>query len=784
MFITCQECNTTFRLDERLLKPAGSKVRCSQCLHTFIAVPPRAQVVEAVAEPLPVDPAPARAGRIQAAAPEDRELEGIDLAELDAIMENDAPPVRPAGPDTADGAEDAGSDEIDLDLDFDATLDIGDDEKATAADALEDPADEIDLDMDFELDDIDDSPQEEELGALGVETPRDRGPQSEGTLEDDLIASEPTLGDDLELAFEELTLASEEGVDDQSGVPPVAGTKNGDDLDLGDLDFNLGDDAGKQTSVGEEPELSLDDEPDGPETRSLAGMTASSDKAAKGLDDLDLDLSDALDLDLEAPSANGRDGQEEPELELDTHTEDDLDLADLDALLTKSEGRSKNDDAMDDLDFQLEMEPADSAGDRSGAAKNDLESLEFELDNEFEDKFADTATLSMDAPSTDDDELDLSEIEQMLGNNEPAAVKPEIIPEADLGFGNSDEIDLSDIESAIDDAENGDKGPGANEEAELELSFDFDQSDAGANTPDNASHLENSELEELDLDLEMELESDTSARDQKESDADELDLSDLSDLVEDRDRGPKTEIVHSGDIELEFQIEEDDKPFAASATAAASAKTVGRPMAPAPEAFAFEDKPAPRAKAPRPKKKTSKGLVFLFILVLLGAAIYGLYYAVTEMGIEIPYASDYLRPQPTDPTGTLNMSTLDINSKFLENGESGRLFVITGKVRNGYTSERNAIRLQGKLFAKGKSLIKTEYSYAGVTIADQELASISIAEIKQRLNAVPAATRDASGSVRPGQNLPFMVVFSDLPAPEQLDEFAVEIISSAPGTQK
>jgi hypothetical protein len=495
-----------------------------------------------------------------------------------------------------------------------------------------------------------------------------------------------------------------------------------------------------------------------------------------------------LDLDLDAPSANGRDGQEEPELELDldTHTEDDLDLADLDALLTKSESRSKNDDAMDDLDFQLEMEPSDSAGDRSGAAKTDLESLEFELDNEFEDKFADTATLSMDAPSTEDDELDLSEIEQMLGNNAPAAVKSEIIPEADLGFGNSDEIDLSDIESAIDDAENSDKASGANEEAELELSFDFDQADAGANTPDNANLLENSELEELDLDLELELERDAPARGQKDSDPDELDLSDLSDLVEDRDRGPKTEIVHSGDIELEFQIEEDDQPFAASATATAKTveKSVERSMAPAPETFAFEDKPVPRVKAPRPKKKTSKGLVFLLILVLLGAAGYGLYYAVTEMGIEIPYASDYLRPQPTDPTGTLNLSTLDINSKFLENGESGRLFVITGKVRNGYTNERNAIRLQGKLFAKGKSLIKTEYSYAGVTIADQEMASISIAEIKQRLNAAPAAARDASGSVRPGQNLPFMVVFSDLPAPEQLDEFAVEIISSATATQK
>ena len=57
---------------------------------------------------------------------------------------------------------------------------------------------------------------------------------------------------------------------------------------------------------------------------------------------------------------------------------------------------------------------------------------------------------------------------------------------------------------------------------------------------------------------------------------------------------------------------------------------------------------------------------------------------------------------------------------------------------------------------------------------DQELATLSISEIKQRLN------QDVSGSVRPGQNAPFMLVFSDLPPADQLDEFAVEMVSSAP----
>jgi predicted Zn finger-like uncharacterized protein len=39
MIITCQECNSSFNLDESLLKPTGSKVRCSKCHEVFVAYP-------------------------------------------------------------------------------------------------------------------------------------------------------------------------------------------------------------------------------------------------------------------------------------------------------------------------------------------------------------------------------------------------------------------------------------------------------------------------------------------------------------------------------------------------------------------------------------------------------------------------------------------------------------------------------------------------------------------------------------------------------------------------
>ena len=40
MIITCKSCRTIYNMDEGLLKPTGSKVRCSKCQYIFIGYPP------------------------------------------------------------------------------------------------------------------------------------------------------------------------------------------------------------------------------------------------------------------------------------------------------------------------------------------------------------------------------------------------------------------------------------------------------------------------------------------------------------------------------------------------------------------------------------------------------------------------------------------------------------------------------------------------------------------------------------------------------------------------
>lgn len=874
MFITCQECNTIFRLDEKLLKPTGSKVRCSLCRHTFIAKPPlsppvaeTAAVAAASVSSLADDTAP-----VQESLPsDDKPLDGIDLAELDSILADDEFQDEESTSAASDDlvtdlpSEDDILDEIDID--FDAALGNDDAETDELVAEVEEDSDQFDLAMDFEIDDDtiivdEDVAADLKLDALSLDDETVPGEKE--------TASALAPEDDFAAALDDLDLDLGEDIDAESVVPVDKGQSQ-DDLDLEDLDFALDEDtpepsaSGEETELnleddfdlslnepelaaeaapdvgdssdlglddafdlelddleaepadesdGEEPELSLGDDLelslDGPEAEEGLGLEDAEPSGELQEDGLDLSFDDDLDLSLdepEPPVAQANDS----ELELDLEAEgasDDMDLSDLDSLLetTGIEAVSDSDGAEldtfqlgDDLDLELESE-APATG-KAEAVDDGIEELEFDFDGPSDKE----AKVAEGTAVAEDDEIDLSDIEEML---EGDAIQPQPEPVAavdeDLGFGGGDEIDLAELESAIDDA-----GSKTSDDEELledqELALDEAFEKPGQGGPaagdsqdddlelDLSMEVEEEQAEDeesLELELELEDKSVEDSGDTIDLEEDELDLSDLNDLVDDQDQGKevKESTIESGDIELDFQIEEDEPieegATTASITAGQAKRDFAIPDVPAEESaetLAVDDLQT-EAKKQRPKKvkKKKSGVlsILILLLLLLALAAGGIYYAVMEMGITIPYVSEYLKPVPKDPNGILNLATMDINSKFIENSQSGRLFVITGKVRNGYSTERSNIKLEGRLYVKGKKLVKTESSYAGIVISDQDLAELPIDEIKKRLNTRPAP-QAATGIARPGQNIAFMVVFYELPSADQLDEFAIEPVRSS-----
>lgn len=737
--------------------------------------------------------------------------EDLDIGELDGDLERLLDEETPA------------------DIPIDAGIDtIADKAPAEAADSTTEVTAEVDgpdldLDLDLELD------NQKESAELPVDV-------SEVGLDGSFL-DEVSLDEDLDLDLDETDLFFDEGAEPEAEAA------------VEDLDLSL-EDAVPQAPVEEKPSDGLDDLDLSDLDDIIADVDEDADEAAVEPDE-DIELSLSLDDESEEADQLSFDEsalKEEPAVELSSG-DDDLDLGDLDDLLSDDEQEPEGeiDLALDglgedlggglediageetELSLDLDYTPlaaggiADDtdvseqirldAGKPEEAGGEDLEDLDFALDEEFESKplAKSSAKPEQSAYAEDEDEeIDLSDIEEMLEGGGLASGAGVSSSESEIDFGEDetiagDEFDLTEFEAAIDEVES-ESADGGPDDEERELEFDLSLDEEAASVEEAKEELDLAGDEtlldgdlELDLegkdesdDLDLALEGEGGAGDEEQFalEDDEFDLSDLSALVDEPGKSKKSEIVDGGDIELEFEIEEKlETPEESFSVGSAPLDAHGRTSDAATELAIDKTTtaPTPSAKKPLkprpvpaiPKKKKSKALVVVLILILLVGGYLGYDYVVKN-DIQIPYVSDFFNASPKDPNGVLNLSTLEINSKFIENETGGRLFVITGKVRNGYQDSRSIISLRGKLFTKNKVLVKTESTYAGITLSDQELSIKSVQEIKTELKTAPKP-QDIGTMVRPGQVLPFMLVFSDLP--EDLDEFVIETVSSKVVTQ-
>jgi predicted Zn finger-like uncharacterized protein len=837
MIITCQECKTSYNFNANQLQPSGTKVRCTNCQNVFTAYPqpeeaPTLVKAEPVADtqfdtPAPQVPADASGG-----------VDTLDADDLFGIEDDAFGEAATSGAPDIDEFDLAGEDfelpgndmefieegepsEADLELtdeDLDLVMDMAPPTMAAATGTTAPPTGELYVPESSELDELDEL---DDLDELLEDTP---SAAASDELSEAAEGAETTtdLGTDLDL--EDFDFGDD---DDTSQEPPseprTPDLEGTDELDLDlDLDLDLGDDDAAGDTATEAPleeALSLDDDlslgdaaaPGAAEAEVAQDPGIAVDEFE--IEDLDLDLEmdsgddeiDDLDLDLEMDS--GDEKSEAPDLTFeleDTLVEtpatdaDALDADALDAVAFDAAAGETADDELDlDLDFDLEEESPAAAAEMGGPEEGDP-LLELDLgeaeEEEKDTDLTDEDGLSLDLEDLklmDDDDADTSastdeELELDLDGDLELAIDGE----ATQGGAGEDDLDLADLEGILDETE-GDEvsadedfvleesalfgddegGSGGGEEesfdlSELESILDEDEGDA-----DSGLSLE--EEPELDLDLE----STPTLTSEKEDE--DLDLSDFEYLAEDGETAPSDDHFDSGDMELEFQVE--DEGSSALEEADAELPPPSEPEMPlaepeiVPEAAPAAPK-VPAGPAPVPKKRgTSKFLIAVLIIVLLLGGGYCAYVLLDGMGIRIPYLSDYLKPEANDP-GNLQMTTFDINSRFVDSQVLGRIFVITGKVKNGYDHPRGFVQLTGKLFTKGKNLATTQTVYAGNLISDINLVNLGADELKKRLNNRFGNNR-MNSRVEPGKALPFMVVFSTLPE-AQLEEFTIEVDTS------
>ena len=474
---------------------------------------------------------------------------------------------------------------------------------------------------------------------------------------------------------------------------------------------------------------------------------------------------------IEAPVETALEIEEHPDVTVpeaekkETADEDELDFSDMEKLLDEEKApgdEGESDKATEDFELDLDLDMS-----------TEVETVKEGLEAEVEQQEA--------------DELDMSHLETLLVKEESAqetveeeaveALKPETEFKSEKDdIEELDELDLSDLEEILDLEESTDEDESVPEDMELELDMDTEPELEEAPAGKEDEDLETVDLSEIEKMLELE-----ETEDQAE--AEEKDLEFELQMEEAADEPPPSPGEDSSDVEVYELDEAKETAEAPEAVAAAggveSVKTefeFEEEVEEEPVEDEFADVPLEVAEAATaPKRRASKPLVFLLILVLLGGGSYGTYVLLDYLNIQIPYVSDYFKPKVSDLKGNLKIDTLDINSKFILNIKAGKLFVITGRVKNGYPDNRSFISVTGKLFTKGKKLVKTENVFCGNVLSDIELSNMDFGAIQKRLSNRFGDNR-SNLQVQPGKELPFMLVFSNLP--DNLEEFAIEAAGS------
>jgi pilus assembly protein FimV len=816
MIITCGNCETSFNLDEKLLKPTGSKVRCSKCKHMFTAYPPalpeeapevEEDVVseeieeepdavetpepEAPPEEIPVSEAEAAEteGRIEAAGglaadaavtesllgdAEDMPAEAP--GEVDA--ETDAPPEdEPVATEEAEPSLD------DLDLAFDTEEEpaVEKSDEPVSADTIDDQDEALDAltdDLEIgmpaaEVDEAADTGEEEaaqELDLSGIEDELEMEPELE-TADDEL--------EDLDLDFD---------IEDEAETEaPVEDGDASEEIDLSDIEMSLDTESEPDDEValaGGEEELDLDldmapemepvaEDEDVSEELDLSDieMSLESDsepepEAAIAGDEEELDLD--LDLDMESePELSAGVAEDAEDLE-----SEELDFSDFEETVMLDsppvpEAREASDGLGEDLELDLDLEMADDEPELPSQekAEPELEDLDFDLDLEME------GDATEDTDSEDAEDVDLSDIEKMLEVNGEESDTVSLAPDADDGdievekwkespdedelLEETGEIDLSDImiDDEIDEVEED------FEDVELELDIDEDSAGAKATEASSVEDIDISGFEDFDIPAEGE---------QVDSD------------------------FSGGDIELEFEVDEDTDDLGEMATVSDSEEAaMGDETVEYSEPLVEDEKTTDKKKVKKKKVKKIKPvrksgilrpvMILLIIIILpLGAVVL----LDRFMDYQVPFVTDYVKQIPyidqvmkSDSAPVGEISVANISSKFIDNTVAGKLFVITGTVKNEFPDAHKYIKVQGSLFSSGKTLAKKVTAYAGNYISDADLSNTPMANINKRLSN-RFGDKKSNFNVKPGRAIPFMVVFSDLP--ESLEEFTIEVAGSFP----
>lgn len=359
--------------------------------------------------------------------------------------------------------------------------------------------------------------------------------------------------------------------------------------------------------------------------------------------------------------------------------------------------------------------------------------------------------------STDEDEPGL--FVAAPEEDEPAAFSPEAYQHLQ-GLSEEDEQDFSAFTFAEDDAQDDAFDFSAEEPARVDTEIQEQETDQAQSVlEEDEDAFSADELTPADQDFSF---SDT-------EDEDEEPFSfDMAQEGEAQPSEPNREEVKLAAGHFAASAAEE-----ASAADAEEAKT-GEDVAPEFVAVpVMPSKPLPR------KNPIASLMVFLLIILILLTAVTG--YLFWKKGPQ-SFENFLMGLLGGEPAATSTMEGIDLSGvqgAFVENLESGEFFIIRGEVINRFAESRSAIQIKGVIYDPAGRPSLQQTVFAGNPLTEDQLRNLPYARIEESMKNQFGDSL-SNINVRPGQVIPFTIVFRNLP--QGMSEFTVEIADSRPAT--
>ncbi len=175
----------------------------------------------------------------------------------------------------------------------------------------------------------------------------------------------------------------------------------------------------------------------------------------------------------------------------------------------------------------------------------------------------------------------------------------------------------------------------------------------------------------------------------------------------------------------------------------------------------------------RSRQKRLIGLLGILLIVGVGIALLAVY-KDSLFSSKPGTGSQTATSVEETPTVTIMDTT---QAYFLESANAGQIFVIEGEVANESTRPVSFILLEGKLYNTDNQVAQSQRCFCGNPILKEELTKLSITEIQDKM--MNREGRDLSNvHILPGNRVPFMLVFHNLPELDALSDYSIEVISA------